>query len=53
MERKASFSQSRGLGFFLALPVAVCAVAAILLYRKTGVTTRSGLTELYHECMLD
>ena len=23
------------------------------LYRKTGVTTRSGLTELYHECMLD
>ena len=38
MERKASFFQNRGLGFFLALPVAVCAVAAVLLYRKTGVT---------------
>ena len=38
MERKASFFQNKGLGFYLALPVAACAAAAVLLYCKTGVT---------------
>jgi hypothetical protein len=38
MGEKASFFQNKGLGFFLALPVAICAAAAALLYQKTGVT---------------
>lgn len=38
MEGKASFFQNKGLGFFLALPAAICAAAAALLYQKTGVT---------------
>lgn len=38
MERKAFFLSKKGVGWFLALPAAICVAAAALLYQKTGVT---------------
>lgn len=38
MEAKASFLKNKGVGWFLAVPAALCAAAAALLYQKTGVT---------------
>ena len=38
MEGKASFLQNKGVGWFLAVPVAIFAAAAAILYQKTGVT---------------
>ena len=38
MEREKSFLRDKGLGYFLALPTVILAVASILLYRKNGIT---------------
>ena len=38
MEGKACSPKSKGIGWFLAIPAAICAAAAALLYQNTGVT---------------
>lgn len=38
MERKANFLQGKGAGWYLAVPAALLAATAALLYQKTGVT---------------
>ena len=38
MEGKKNFLTGKGLGYYLTIPALICGVAAVLSYKKTGIT---------------